>query len=704
MARKTRLSTPRGKLDLEIVGARTVVTNGVVVDVSPMRDAVNALRASEELNRTVVASLAEGIVVVDAAGTPVMCNAAARDLLGGRPELVTAHVDPGQGSTAVELEVDGRHLIVKQQPLSTPGAGMVCSIEDITDRLIAEQSLREERDRAQRYLDVASTMMVVLDLDGRVQLVNRKGCEVLGRDEDEVFGADWFALTVPAGERGDARAAYEHLLAVPAEHEERFESVVVTSDGEHRVIAWRSALLTDADGAPTGVLRSGDDVTDHRQAEEQVRYLAYHDRLTGLANRTLLEEHLGLAVARARRNGTAIALLCFDLDGFGLVNDSLGHAAGDEVLRETARRVVDVTRAHDLLARPGGDEFVLLLSDLDDAPVDAATVVGRVIRDSLAPAYRVAGAEFHLSASIGISLFPDHADDADDLLRRADVAMEQAKQRGTGPAFFEPAAVDARTRLSLSARLRRALERDEFVLHYQPVLDPVTERVHAAEALIRWNDPEEGLVGPGAFIPAAEDSGVIDAIGEWVLDAVCRQAHAWAAADAPPVRLSFNLSPRELRRADIVPSIIERVAAYGLEPASFCVEVTESSALSQPARMGALVRDLNEAGFAMAIDDFGTGHSSLTRLRELPFQILKIDRSFLRTVPHDPQAGAIVAAVLALARALGMTTIAEGVETAEQQAFLVAEGCPLVQGFHLGRPAPAQDLDVLLRRGARFSR
>jgi diguanylate cyclase (GGDEF)-like protein/PAS domain S-box-containing protein len=699
---RSRLRTPRGEIDVEVVGSRTVVTRGVLVDITPMRQAISALRASEELNRTVVATLAEGIVVLDGAGTAVTWNESALVLLGDRLETLAEALAHSDGR--VELEAGGRQLVICHQPLNTPGGGTVCSIEDITERLAAEGRLREERDRAQRYLDVASTIIVVVGTDGRVELVNRKGCEVLGREECALIGADWFATVVPAGERGDARHAFARLMASPAEHEERFESTVVTQDGDERLISWHSALLTDADGAVAGVLRSGEDVTDHRLAEEQVRYLAYHDKLTGLANRTLLEEHLAMAVARARRNGTEIALLCFDLDGFGLVNDSLGHTAGDEVLRLTAQRVRDVTRANDLLARPGGDEFVLLLSDLDQGAAEAATVVGRLIRDSLAPAFRVAGAEFHLGASIGVSLFPQHADNADDLLRRADVAMEQAKRRGNGPAFFEPAAVDARTRLSLSARLRRALERDEFVLHFQPVFSPEDERLRGAEALIRWEDPERGLVGPGEFIPAAEDCGLIEGIGEWVLDALCRQAHDWQTAGAPPIRLSFNLSPRELRRADIVPSIIERVSAYGLDPGRFCVEVTESSAMSQPGRTGALVRDLHEAGFELAIDDFGTGHSSLTRLRELPFHVLKIDRSFLAPVPHDPQAGAIVAAVLTLAKALGMTTVAEGVETAAQQAFLVQEGCPLVQGFHLGRPVPAAQLADLLRRDARFSR
>jgi EAL domain-containing protein (putative c-di-GMP-specific phosphodiesterase class I) len=277
--------------------------------------------------------------------------------------------------------------------------------------------------------------------------------------------------------------------------------------------------------------------------------------------------------------------------------------------------------------------------------------------------------------------------------------MEQAKRSGTSPAFYEPAPVDARTRLSLGARVRRALEHDEFELHFQPVVAPADGTLAGAEALIRWNDPEHGMVAPGDFISAAEDTGIIEAVGEWVLDALCRQAHAWVPLGVGPdgVRLSFNLSPRELRRSDLVPAIIERVAAYGLEPGTLCVELTESSAMAQPARTAPLLRDLHEAGFTLAIDDFGTGHSSLTRLRELPVDVLKIDRSFLRTVPGDGQAAAMVAAVLALGRALGMTAIAEGVETRAQHAFLVDHGCPLAQGFLLGRPMPADELELLLR-------
>jgi diguanylate cyclase (GGDEF)-like protein len=565
-ALRRTLRTPRGELELDTPGATPFVTaDGVLVDVTPMRATLAALRSSEELNRAVLAALAEGLVVLDGEAAPVMWNASAVRLLDGPPTDLPALLEGG--AERVEVRRGDRWLVVHRRPLGGPGGGTVCTIEDVTE----------------------------------------------------------------------------------------------------------------------------------------IRRLAYHDRLTGLPNRALLEEHLALAVARARREGTAIALLSLDLDGFGLVNDSLGHAAGDEVLRGVARRLRGVTRASDLLARPDGDQFVLLLADLPDAPADAANVAARVLAEALAEPFRLDGAEFQLTASIGVSLLPEHADNADDLLRRADVAMEQAKRRGSGPAFFAPAPVDARTRLSLSTRLRTAIARDELALHFQPLCDPAGGPVVAAEALIRWQDPERGLVPPGAFIPAAEETGVIEAIGEWVLDALCRQAAAWAplGAGGAGLRLSFNLSPRELRRPDLVEAIAGRVAAAGLDPAGFCVEVTESSAMAQPERTTPLLRALSAAGFALAIDDFGAGHSSLSRLKDLPFGLLKIDRSFLRGVPHDPEATAIVAAVLGLGSALGLTTVAEGVETEEQRAFLVGHGCPLAQGYLLGRPMPASALEERLRTEAR---
>jgi diguanylate cyclase (GGDEF)-like protein/PAS domain S-box-containing protein len=552
-------------------------------------------------------------------------------------------------------------------------------------------ALRERR-AASDYPDVVSpppsALLVVLGADGTVELANRRACEVLGLAEDELVGADWFATAVPAGERGDARHSFTRLLEHPGEHEERFASTAVTRDGAERLVVWHSALRTDATGAVTGVVRSGEDVTGEDEPEAEDRRPA-HDPLTGLPGSALLDEHLALAVARARRHGTEIALLRFDLEGFGLVNDALGRAAGDEVLKQTAQRVRDVTRANDLLARPGGDEFVLLLSDLDSSAAESATVVGRLIRDSLSTAFALEGAEFHLGASIGVSLYPAHADNADDLLRRADVALQQARRRGTGPAFFEPAE-GARTRLSPGARLRRALDRDELVLHLQPVVSPSDGRLHGAEALLRWDDPEQGLLLPAAFLPAAKDAGLTDELGAWVLDAVCRQARAWQRDGAPPVRLSYNLASSELRRPGLAATILDRLAAHGLDPATVCLEIAEDEATP------ALVRELHAAGLAVVLDRFGSGPTSLATLRELPLAAVKLDRALLAPVPHDPQAAAVLAAVLTLTRALGTPAVAVGVETAEQHRFLLEHGCPLAQGFHLGRPAPAGEL----RRGA----
>ena len=293
--------------------------------------------------------------------------------------------------------------------------------------------VRRERDLALRLLDAADAMLVAIGAAGDVQFINQQGCDVLGHHAGDLIGRDWFVAAVPAGERGDARHTFDRVLSSPGEHEERFESRVVAKSGDERVIAWHSTLLFEADGAVAGMLWSGRDVTAERGPVAGP--LSYHDALTGLPNRTLLEEHLALALARARRNGASIAVLAFDLDGFRAVNDDLGRPAGDEILREAARRMRDVTRAYDLLARLGDDEFALVLADLEEAPHDAAVVVERLIRQSLAPTFRVAGTELHVTASIGISHFPEHADNVDELLRCADVAVQQAKRRGSRRRF-----------------------------------------------------------------------------------------------------------------------------------------------------------------------------------------------------------------------------------------------------------------------------
>lgn len=466
---------------------------------------------------------------------------------------------------------------------------------------------------------------------------------------------------------------------------------------------WLTVLARPLGGAHgttrEGVVCTLADVTANVEAERRLRDLAYRDRLTGLPNRVLLEEQLARDLARVRRTGAALALLYFDLDNFKLVNDSFGHTAGDAVLRETAMRVSELIRGGDMLARQGGDEFLLLLDCAGGSPRAVAEVAGARIAAALERPFVAGGAEFHVGASIGVAICPEHGSDPETLLKHADAAMYQAKRSGGGTvAFYQPRANDARRRLSLATRLRRALDEDELRLHFQPIVSVADGSLEALEALVRWEDPHDGPVAPSQFIPVAEETGLIDGIGEWVLEALCAQAVTWAADGVRP-RLSFNLSPRQLRRTDLVGSIASRIAAHGLHPGQFCVELTESALLSDERRQRSLLTDLRDAGLAIAIDDFGSGHSSLARLRDLPVQMLKVDRSFLARVPEDASSAAIVAAVLELGAALGMMTVVEGVETEAQLRFLRERDCPLAQGFLLGRPAPASALGGVLASG-----
>jgi diguanylate cyclase (GGDEF)-like protein/PAS domain S-box-containing protein len=562
----------------------------------------------------------------------------------------------------------------------------------------SEDMLREERDRAQRYLDIAATMITVLGADGRVQLVNRRACEVLGYREEELLGQNWFDVIVPASDRETTRGIFKQLMAKEIESAEEYETHVVSKSGEERLISWHNTVLGDDHGRTVGMLSSGEDITERRKAQERVVYLAYHDQLTGLPNRAMLGDHLSVAVARARRTKVSAALLCLDIDDFKLVNDSLGHSVGDELLRAVTSRLNAVKREGDVLARAGGDEFFLLLPDLpEDGERPALAAAQRVIAAFQEP-FDISGAELHVSASVGVSISPADAADADELLRHADAAMYQAKRDArAGYALYQEEKDDPLERLSLTARLRKSVKRAELVLHYQPIFTLSEGRPVAVEALLRWHDPERGLVGPAEFIPAAENTGLIEPIGGWVLDELCRQAAEWRALGLNP-GLSVNASPRELRRPEYADTLARALDRHGVEPSRVMVEVTESAAMGEAGAARTLIARLSELGVAIAIDDFGEGFSSLSRLRELPVQQLKIDRSFMRDVPESEGPSAVITAIIRLAEALGREVVAEGVEREEQRRFLIEQGCPLAQGYHLSRPLPADQVTALLLR------
>jgi diguanylate cyclase (GGDEF)-like protein/PAS domain S-box-containing protein len=580
---------------------------------------------------------------------------------------------------------------------------------DVTPTRATEGDLAaDERHRAQRYLDIAGAIIVVLDATARITLLNRAGAELLGYSEGELVGRDWYEAVVPERLRESGRAAYEEEVASGVD-DAVHESVVITKDGEERTIAWRDTIVRDADGRVTAVMSSGVDLTERRAAEEQIAYLAYHDSLTGLPNRALLQEHLDLALARGRRQNEAVGLLYLDLDGFKLVNDSLGHPAGDELLCHVTMRLSERRRGMDLLARQGGDEFLLLLADLDRAEAEAhARRVAEDLLKALAEPFSISGAEFHIGASIGISLYPRDAADAGELLRHADAAMYAAKAAGRNTVtVYNGDPHEPLERLSMTSRLRKALDREELVLHWQPIVDPRDGALRKLEALVRWQDPFRGLVMPDAFISFAEETGFVDRIGDWVVAAVRDQVLAWEAGGLKPPRVTVNVSPRQLRRPDFGARLLGLVMPGGVGPdlaSRLTVEITESAAMADPLRTDPVLTELVAAGIEVAVDDFGAGYSSLSRLRTMPVQVLKIDRTFLQAVPHDAQATAIVTAIIELARALGMEAVAEGVENEDQRAFLVERGCPLAQGYLLGRPVPADEIEPLLERAGSPSR
>jgi diguanylate cyclase (GGDEF)-like protein len=430
----------------------------------------------------------------------------------------------------------------------------------------------------------------------------------------------------------------------------------------------------------------------------ELEYLAYHDALTGLANRAAMDAALAEAVSEARVGGTAVALAYVDLNDFKRVNDTLGHDMGDRLLREVAARLRRAVRPGDLLARRGGDEFLVLLRGLPLLAAAEAEVVGQRVCDLLAMPFTLGAAELLVDASIGVSVFPGDADGPGSLVEHADAAMYEAKSGGGGVAVYGAETADPLERLALAARLRRAIERDELELHYQPICRASDSVIMGVESLVRWRDPERGLIPPAGFIPVAERTGVVDALGDWVLEETCRQTAEWQAAGLAP-NTGINISPRQLRRSGFAGRVEAMVAEYGIDRSRFVLELTESAWSLEASRLLPVLHDLRARGFALAIDDFGAGYSSLWRLRELPVQIIKVDRAFLTGVPGDPDACAIYSAIMQLADTVHCDVVAEGVETAEHLEYLNELGCRIAQGFHLGRPLPAAEATATLLGG-----
>jgi diguanylate cyclase (GGDEF)-like protein/PAS domain S-box-containing protein len=581
--------------------------------------------------------------------------------------------------------------------------------EDVeSERRISAEEIMGDRFRSIVDHIPAVTYIDALDDSATTLYVSPQVEDLLGFAPHEwMLDGDLWLRTIHPEDR--ARAAAENQR-----HNETGESFsldyrVYRKDGRLVWIRDEATMIRDERGVPAWSVGVMIDITDMKRENEKVAFLTYHDELTGLPSRAMFEELLELSIIRARHHEASVAVICVDIDDFRLVNDSLGRPAGDEVLNVVADRLREATRETDMVARRSGDTFLLLLSDLEREGDDVEVAVARAesaaqrILDSLAAPMHAGGTELYVSASIGISLFPQDGDEPGSLLRNAEAAMLESKKGGHAYVVSNRGALDSSAKLQFVTRLRKAVEGQRWTLHYQPILELASRRMEGVEALIRWMEPDGTMVPPGDFIPVAEELGLIEAIGDWVVRELVFQSQAWHELDID-LAISFNLSPRQFWQPELARGILERIREGGVDPSTVVVEVTESSAMADPDRAQAILEDLHAGGLRIAIDDFGTGYSSLARIRDMPVDVLKIDRSFVSGVDRDRQNQSIVSAFIELARGLDVTPLAEGIETAGELAFLLERGCVMGQGFYFSKPVPPEEIIAIALSGLPVAR
>ena len=573
-------------------------------------------------------------------------------------------------------------LVYRVAILDGVGYGILLG-RDASQRVAAQTRLR----LAARVLADSGEGVVVADRARRILEVNRAFETITGFSREDMLGKRFTTLASRRHDPSLFRRILESLRA------QGYWQGELWSQRRNREIypLWLSlSLIRDDRGRLEHIVAMFSDISENKANQARIQYMAHHDFLTGLPNRFLLDDRLAQQLVGARRNGTRFAVLFIDLDRFKIVNDTLGHRVGDRLLCAVAERIQELVRPTDTVSRQGGDEFIVLLADIA-APADAAHVACRIQQVLSEPCF-VDDHELLVTPSIGIAIGPDDGDDSDTLLKQADLAMYQVKQQGrNGFQFFRPEMTDGiLASMKLEQQLRTALKRQEFFLCYQPQVDLVSGQVVAFEALVRWHQPERGLVMPAEFVPLAEETRLIVPLGEWVLREACRQVAEWRRGPAPWVRVAVNLSAVQFQLDDLAAQIRSALDDHALPADALELEVTESLLMLDVAATVAVLRELESMGVTLAIDDFGTGYSSLAYLKQFPVSRLKIDRSFVRDLAGEGDDASICAAIIGLAANLDLEVVAEGVETPTQLEWLRQAGCQLAQGYLLGRPAPAE--------------
>jgi diguanylate cyclase (GGDEF)-like protein/PAS domain S-box-containing protein len=672
-----------------------------------------ALRASEQRHRLLFERNLAGVYHNTLDGRMIDCNDALAEMLGydskeeflhlnardlyfeasDRDRFIDRILSDG-GLRSVEIclrRKDGRPIWLLESVHLLGGDGEPRILEgtliDITDRKLSETALRDSEARYRLMAENSTDLIARTTARGVLVYASDAIRSLLGYEPNEVMGHSVFEYIEPEDhhlvqhftrglELGNTPRTYSYRAR-------RKDGSLVWFETTSRPIAH------SVHGGIDEIVSVSRDISQRRRAEEQIEYQAYHDALTGLPNRLLFRDRLTIALAHAKRQQKPLAVMFLDLDRFKYVNDTLGHSLGDELLRVLAARLRSVLREGDTIARMGGDEFTVLVADLR-TPDDAAKTAQKLL-DTVAEPVRVEGHELYVTTSIGIALYPNDGDTAEALLKNADTAMYRAKDAGRSSYRLCTRAMNSRAaeRLSIESALRRALERDELVVYYQPIVHLDTRRTAGMEALIRWNRPGHGIVPPITFIGIAEETRMIVPIGEWVLREACKQAKAWQQSRYPSLRIAVNLSPRQFQQSDLREVVARALEDSGLAPRYLELEITEGTAMFQTDRTIASLAELRELGVGIAIDDFGIGHSSLSYLRQFPIDRVKIDREFIQEIDTSRSNRAIVSAIVAMAHGLDLSVTAEGVETEAQVSFLREQRCEEVQGYLFGRPGAA---------------
>ncbi len=585
------------------------------------------------------------------------------------------------------------------QRVSPDGRDELASLAETLNLMLASiersaDELRENQTRLKTVLDSVQAGIVVVDARTHQILdINDAALAIVGYPREALVGHSYQELICPSVEvpRGHVAGLRGEAGAV--------ERVLLRADGSPVPVLKRSVEI-ELDGSRC-ILESFLDITDRKRAEEAMRYQAYHDGLTALPNRRWFQDRVTEELAQASQKGTKVAVMLLDLDRFKTINDTLGHSIGDKLLQAVGARLASCLRAEDSVARIGGDEFGLVLTDVQDG--ESTTRVARRVLERVRPAFQIDGLDLHTTASIGISTFPGDGVTVEEMMQRADVALYHAKDQGRDTYRNYASWIDAsaRTRLTMENSLRRALERGEFVLHYQPQVRVPTLQIVGLEALIRWQHPEMGMLMPNEFLPVAEESGLIQPIGEWVVAEACRQSRAWQDEGLEPMRIAVNLSASQFRHQRLHRVVETAIREAALSPELLELEMTETAVMMNVGMGADLMARLKAVGVRLCLDDFGVGNTSLVRLKQFPIDTVKVDGSFLRTVDINPTDAAIVSAIIGIGDSLGLLVIGEGVELPGQMRFLRERGCNTMQGFLFSRPRSAEDAARILRGSLR---